>query len=112
MRAIGLQQFPFLSTVHQVMNIFCYFVQKKLTSCYKWWRLLVVILIAILFGTASIIVEHYRIQLFIFGTILCLYKAYCFWIVNLYIATIGTAEKDSEMTLPTVCSELNDFTQI
>ncbi|XP_021958402.2 uncharacterized protein LOC110854283 [Folsomia candida] len=86
--------------------------QKKLTSCYKWWRLVVVVLIAILFGISSIIIEAYRIPLLVLGCILCGYKMYCYWIVTLYIATIGTMEKDSEMTLPTVCSEIDNFTQI
>jgi hypothetical protein len=73
---------------------------------------LVVVLIAILFGIAAFIIEPYRIALLIAGTVVCLYKVYCYWIVTLYIERIGTVEKDSDITLPTICSETENFSKI
>lgn len=90
-----------------------YFLQKKVTSCYLYWRMVVVVLLVILFTLGAVILHAYILQIAILGTVVILYKLYCFWVVKVFVARIGTPEAGENMdSLPTVCGENEEFTKL
>jgi len=79
---------------------------------------LVTILIAVLFGFAAYVMPTYQTHFIVVGSILCIYKIYCFWIIALFIRDIGKFEKERleyEMSISAIGGDIeviDPFTQI
>ncbi|CAL8110246.1 unnamed protein product [Orchesella dallaii] len=86
--------------------------KKKVTSCYLYWRLVVVVLLVILFILGAVILRSHVVGVLVLGTVVILYKIYCFWVVKIYVERIGTEPMDNMDSLPTVCGETEEFTKL
>lgn len=94
-------------------HMYIFFFQKKVTSCYLYWRLIVVVLLIVLFVLGGCILKPYIVHIAILGTAVCLYKLYCFWVVKEFVGKIGTVSATENMdSLPTVCGENEEFTKL